>query len=523
MAKPVVPISSSPIWPRISAKNIHKVAKTSNGTVEKVRDKVCDLPGRSPSHEPGSTGSEKPIETHNCIVRKPGISNQLGKVSDGRSPETGISGFSDRLSQYEVVHAQRKNERSTTAVPKTVKIRVDNSSETSKIIGKMTAAIRAILPAPLQFRHLQRLKTKALHLSNQSYESLIKLDPQCKTELMWWAESIELWNGKSMIKPSPDLAVRITTDASLKGWGAHCGKILTQGLWTEEEKKLHINALEMLAVNFAVKAFTKDKSNVQVHILVDNTTTVAYINKMGGTRSVDLIKITKQLWEYCLSKQITITAEHLPGSINQIADAQSRDYQDSSNSKLSPQVFTQIQELMGKMEIDLFADRMNKQLMKFVSWKPDPEAWETDAFRIAWSQMKAYAFPPFCLIGRCLSKVVQDEATLVLIAPTWQTQPWYSVLLEMIIEDPILLPPVPDLLTSPLNQIHPLQSQGLTLAAWKVSGTTALQRAYQKRLEPLSERQGAKALSVLTRGPGESGVAGVIKNCLIRFRPLWSV
>ena len=34
-----------------------------------------------------------------------------------------------------------------------------------------------------------------------------------------------------------------------------------------------------------------------------------------------------------------------------------------------------------------------------------------------------YAFPPFCLIGRCLARVQQDSAEMVLVTPVWQTQP----------------------------------------------------------------------------------------------------
>ena len=37
-----------------------------------------------------------------------------------------------------------------------------------------------------------------------------------------------------------------------------------------------------------------------------------------------------------------------------------------------------------------------------MSWKPDPEAEEEDAFTLNWSQLRGYAFPPFALIGRCL-------------------------------------------------------------------------------------------------------------------------
>ena len=55
-------------------------------------------------------------------------------------------------------------------------------------------------------------------------------------------------------------------------------------------------------------------------------------------------------------------------------------------------------------EIDLFASRLNKQIGKYVSFKPDPEAFEVDTFSILWTNLKFYAFPPFSCISRCLQK-----------------------------------------------------------------------------------------------------------------------
>ena len=42
-----------------------------------------------------------------------------------------------------------------------------------------------------------------------------------------------------------------------------------------------------------------------------------------------------------------------------------------------------------------------------------------------------YAFPPFALINRTLSKVNKDQVRIILVTPTWQTQPWYATLLHM--------------------------------------------------------------------------------------------
>ena len=183
----------------------------------------------------------------------------------------------------------------------------------AKVIGKLTATIKAILPAPLQYRHLQHLKSQALHQNNQSYEIVVDLSVECKQELSWWAESITVWKGRSVLKLRPDLAINTTTDASHMDWGAHCNSVKTQGLWTDEKKKLHINALEIEAVMFAVQSFVKDQQKIHVHLKMDNTTTVAYVNKMGGTKSLAMSNISKQLWDFCLQKEITIDQSHICG------------------------------------------------------------------------------------------------------------------------------------------------------------------------------------------------------------------
>jgi hypothetical protein len=46
------------------------------------------------------------------------------------------------------------------------------------------------------------------------------------------------------------------------------------GAWNAQERKEHINALEMLAVDIAVKSVTKDMNKIHVHVKTDNATTV---------------------------------------------------------------------------------------------------------------------------------------------------------------------------------------------------------------------------------------------------------
>ena len=80
----------------------------------------------------------------------------------------------------------------------------------------------------------------------------------------------------------------IETDASKIGWGAACQGVRTGGLWSQMEKKLHINRLKLLAGSFAVKSFTKNRLCAHVVLRMDNTTAVAYVNQLGGTHSLVL-------------------------------------------------------------------------------------------------------------------------------------------------------------------------------------------------------------------------------------------
>ena len=358
--------------------------------------------------------------------------------------------------------------------------------ELSSLIGTLNATVEAVIPASLYVRELQMFQTKCLLKSKRNYQQMIILPQTSRGEINWWLQQLEHWNGKQIrLSSNPDLVIE--TDASKTGWGAVC---LTQNLrmggpWNPSEKKLHINVLELKAVQFAIQSLTKHKQNIHVHIKSDNTTVVAYLNKMGGTRSELLLQTTKQIWTHCLSKKIMITstAEHLPGIQNVQADLESRQMRDTSNWMLNKGIFKQINQMWGPLKIDLFADRLNTQLENYMSWRPDPYAMGMDAFQIPWNNKRGYAFPPFCLITRCLSKVLKEKSEIVIITPAWQTQPYYPLLLTLSIDNPILLPPMKNLLLSPEGVVHPLVSnQTLKLVAWKVSGDKYKQQEFRSKL-----------------------------------------
>ena len=72
------------------------------------------------------------------------------------------------------------------------------------------------------------------------------------------------------------------TDASNQVWGAHLENMTVSGSWTNQEKTLHINVLELKAVFLAFKSFQNTIQNKRILIATENATVVSYLNKQGG-------------------------------------------------------------------------------------------------------------------------------------------------------------------------------------------------------------------------------------------------
>lgn len=390
--------------------------------------------------------------------------------------------------------------------------------EIARLLGTMVAAHPAILPAPINYRHLELAKSQALR-RGLSYDSVVPVTAEMMTELQWWAEESPHHNGRPLQITRWDLTIE--SDASKMGWGASCQGISTGGPWTPQEKAHSINYLELLAAFFAVKSFVVPQGATSVLLRLDNISAIAFINKMGGTHSRLLSNLAVDMWRWCLEKGVVIHAEHIPGVENIRADWESRHVKDSSDWMLDPQVFQQLNGLLGPFSIDLFAARTNAQLPRYCSWRQDPGAWATDAFTISWSTQFPYMFPPFILISQCLDKLRTERTPGVMIAPVWPNQVWFPQLLEQLEDLPVLLPPIEDIVTSPDGYYHPMAMRGhLPLAAWPISGEPTAQQAFQTRLLRSSGDRGDHPQNQHTHRLGDSGIAGVLNGVVIPFQPL---
>ena len=209
----------------------------------------------------------------------------------------------------------------------------------------------------------------------------------------------------------------------------------------------------------------------------DNTTTCAYINKMGGTKSQTMCWQVIDLLKWCLANQIQLSAIHVPGVDNVLADFLSRQEVDQREWSLHGRVVNQVFFRWGRPLIDLFASVHNYKIKTFCSLLPTPLALSSNAFTVDWGRFAlVYAYPPLAILLKVLHKIRRDQARAILIAPRWPRRGWYSILLNMIVEEPLLLPDSHDLL-SQHGALHPAP-QFLELAAWKVSGVASDHKAF---------------------------------------------
>ena len=75
-----------------------------------------------------------------------------------------------------------------------------------------------------------------------------------------------------------------------------------------------------------------------------------------------------------------VSAAHIPGTQNTEADSFSRNYNEIFEWKLSTHLFQKVSSMFRNPTLDLFASRVNYQIDRYISWKPNPKALAIDAF-----------------------------------------------------------------------------------------------------------------------------------------------
>ena len=383
-------------------------------------------------------------------------------------------------------------------------------------VGMTTAAKQGVRVTPLFHCHLQALINRVVPLASfleevkQSYHQMVEILGEASQELIWWMQELQKCNKAPLLVGQPDLVIEF--DTSCLGWGATLKgqELRTGGQWSTSKQEMHINCLELLAASLAIQTFAKESQNINILVRTDNVSARVYINHFGGTHSWLMNHLAMQIWKWCMDQQILLTAEHLPGIMNQVADEESRTVRDRCDWMMHPQLFAEIKRKMGPLQVDMFASsRLTHQLPCYFSWRPDPAAEATDAFSQDWSQLQGYANPPWCLLLPTLAKIQRERARVVLVAPMWKTQPWYPLLLQLLKGVLLLIPIQKNVVISPTQEGFIMPSGVPQLVVWPLSGIKANQEGFQRELHGYWNPHGGIRPSQHTSLSSNAGIAGV--------------
>ncbi len=98
------------------------------------------------------------------------------------------------------------------------------------------------------------------------------------------------------------------------------------------------------------------------HIIVrtDNMAVVSHINRQGDSRSRTLDRLARHLLLWSQDKFLSLRAVHILGRLNLAADFLSRQKLRPGEWMLNRQTVSQIWDLFGKAEVDLFASQSER-------------------------------------------------------------------------------------------------------------------------------------------------------------------
>ena len=340
-----------------------------------------------------------------------------------------------------------------------------SARELAQVLGSMESMVPLVPLAGVHKRPFQREFSS--RWSHDDWEIVIPLgDWFHRTTHIWLSDGF-LSRGVPITSPRP--VAELYTDASQLGWGAHALGHNVSGTWDSPSTTAHINSLDLRAVALALRALAPHLPVGHVRVRSDNATTIAYINRQGGTISHSLSVEAEALHLWPQENGFSLTAVHIQGKSNCLADLLSRPGSIVQTEwTLTHEALLPVWERFGKPLIDLFATRFSARLPTFVSPVPDPQAWAVDAMDLDWSGLEVYAFPPLPLVQAVLTKWLQDQPRMILIAPDWPAQGWYPTLIRSA-SDKLPLNLVPRGLVQPRSGIAHGNVAMLRLTAWLLS------------------------------------------------------
>ncbi|XP_064415363.1 mitochondrial import receptor subunit TOM5 homolog isoform X3 [Latimeria chalumnae] len=339
------------------------------------------------------------------------------------------------------------------------------------LMGRMASSVAVTPWARLRIIPIQRHLHQRWSQLRGSLLDPVQITDSLRTSLVSWQDAHYLCAGVAFVPEEPTLI--LTTDASQQGWGAFLGSEVVQGLWCEEESRLHINLLELRAVHFALAHLLHKVRGSVVLLRTDNTTVVCYVNRQGGHQ------VTCALLGGGALMGLGPDAPSRSVSIALGGQRQCPGGHLEQGSLQSPQIVFEPENLGrhlcmlgGVLDVDLLVSAANAVVPRFWSRWNEPEASDLDTLSNRWPAGLLYVFPPIPLIPRVIWKFRNEGRRMILIAPHWPRQVWFPFLLSLQQEPALPLPLWDDVVSQNEGKVLHPNPRSLNLHAWFLRSET---------------------------------------------------
>jgi hypothetical protein len=269
-----------------------------------------------------------------------------------------------------------------------------------------------------------------------SWKGTLRLGRQSRADLQFWAHlgpqntTCVLWQ--------PTASSTVHSDASLYGWGASLvlpaqgpTPVLARGFWTLTQRTSHINVLELLAVEQALRSFGTRLQGRRVNLYTDSLVAQSVMTTWTS-KSTPLMEALRKVHFMATTLQISLNPIWLPTDQNLLADALSRE-RDTEDWTIHARFFQVISRIWGPFTVDRFATTENRRVPWFNSRWLCPLTGGVDAFaQTDWGVHNNWCNPPFSLLFRLvgfLETLPVVRATV--LAPVWPAAPWFRRLLGL--------------------------------------------------------------------------------------------
>lgn len=199
--------------------------------------------------------------------------------------------------------------------------RTATKREILSLVGLLQHATKVIRCGRTFVGRMYQAATKVKQLSFYT-----RLTKEFRSDLYWWHFFLASWNGLSLLRSSKpgQTDCCIQTDASGSwGCGALFGLQWLQWCWSAEWSTMDIMVKELAPIVISCAVYGPQLRRQQVLFQCDNQSLVVAINK-GYSKEPSVMRLLWCLWFFVAIFDISITAEHIPGTTNCAADMLSR-------------------------------------------------------------------------------------------------------------------------------------------------------------------------------------------------------